>query len=371
MDEEIEHDSNAGDQIIPARNWLQRKPLDFIERCSSKDRREIIGQYKTLLYDKLTLHLCFFIDGKLQIFTPQSSISSMDERLLCLPREVIEFDADDPDNVKLRRPEQDMSIHELVLGMLQDEIHSGVLRSVQFMDFAFDEHVVFRRSQTARENGEYELRELEVAVMLSLESGTSLALNRTWTLPRVGRSPVYYNPDALPLSEKEVRHKEGLGEMGTTSVFNQAIIDALFGREREFRSWGVMKERHRVDFEWEKKLCARRISSAVLVWKAYMSHPASPAIYGLVAQEKESKGDIYVFLMDRHTHENNKAIKTISHDLVDGQGEMAYRVVGRLIVGDFTRTDCTSFSRWNDDLVGKILGEDARLKIRLVDLWHI
>lgn len=170
------------------RHWLQRSPLDFTCRLANSDWDDVNdirdGDFSTgmtVVYEKLALHLCFFINGKLQLFRSRTDLISQHGGLLCVPSEVVEFDADNPGQPKLRRPEQDMSIHDLILSMLQDEIRSGVLRSVQFMDFAYDDPLILRRTehQTMKGKRACELRALDLAVILSLDPTTRLDhLNR-------------------------------------------------------------------------------------------------------------------------------------------------------------------------------------------------
>ncbi|KAF2169085.1 hypothetical protein M409DRAFT_21096 [Zasmidium cellare ATCC 36951] len=365
----VDYSSSSSDLGGPKRHWLQRTSLDFLNLCASRDTKHAIGKDLTLIYDKLTLHLCPFVKGSLQLFKAKSSISSNENGILCVPSEVVDIDADDPRDHKMRLPEQDIPVHDIVLGLLQDEVRSGALRSVQLMDVIFDDFVLVGRSTNRREKDGYEYHRLEVAVMLSLDPATVMSLGRTLTLPRLGRSPVHYQPDLQLLSLRTAETPRLRGEMH--DLLDHSLLERLFKREGDFRSWDVINHHHRYDKEWEQHLCARRITSAVSVWKVYKSHPRSELIHGFVTCQKDNRNNIVVFLMDQQNVERNKGRTEFRHDLGDGKGRTTYRIIGRLAVGDLSKRDCTSFSRRSNDFVKSIIGQDARVKIKIVDLWHV
>ncbi|KAK4500078.1 hypothetical protein PRZ48_008264 [Zasmidium cellare] len=368
-DDVYDSTSSSSNLASPKKHWLQRTPLNFLNLCACREWKEAIAKDATLIYDRLTLHLCFFTNGSLQLFKEKSGISSNENGFLGVPFEVVEIDADDPMEHKMRRPEQDIPIHDLVLSMLQDEIRSGALRGVQFLDFMFDDYVLVKRSSEGKVKDGWEHRGLEVAVMLSLDPATVMSLGRTLAFPRLGRSPVYHQPDLLLLSPRTAQLPRTLSELDP--LLDHSLLERLFERKSDFHSGAVINHHHRYDKEdWERKLCGRRITSVVSVWKAFMSHPRDQTIYGFVAYEKDYKKDIFVFLMDKYSFEKNER-KEFSYDFGDGGGKLTYKVIGRLAVGDFSTGDCASFSRWSDGFVQSIIGQDARVRITIVDLWNV
>lgn len=104
--------------------------------------------------------------------------------------------------------------------------------------------------------------------------------------------------------------------------------------------------------DWQEKLCARRIASAVLVWKINILLPASASIHGFVAHEKGKKAKVYVLVMDKKHHQENANKAEFGLDLRDGRKTRGYKIVGELAVGDLREGDGVEFRDWDREGVG-------------------